>query len=408
MIDWDFPAIAEGGSGALHWYPGTFTPALPATLIQALTKPGDLVVDPYAGIGTVGVEAIRSGRNALLFELNPIARAAAVVACGLASIARSNRTTASNLLTGLRNEVERVLSAKGSIKGLFDGDGSASSDLLPDLQATEMLKELSSRRIARGELARWIAPRTLKSIVRVLEKTHDSLGPFARLCLWVMMSDRLRSLSSQVRSWGHVADRVLPKADEFVEKDVVAAARRWVATARGVVDRMAFGSAPQLVESTVAAIDWSTTPSHGMVDAAADLLLTSPPYGGAIDYVRSQRLSLHLAGYSSEEIETLGRQEIGARRKRFSQAGRESWIPEISGALDQQLGMVGPQGAAVFVLPTDDSSREEAVVDLLGGVESRGWKRSFEAIRSIRSVRARQNWTSIKREIVVVFTRKDE
>lgn len=35
------------------------------------SNPGDLVLDPFAGVGSVGYEAVRAGRRALMFELKP-------------------------------------------------------------------------------------------------------------------------------------------------------------------------------------------------------------------------------------------------------------------------------------------------------------------------------------------------
>jgi DNA modification methylase len=39
--------------------------------VLAGSKPGDLVLDPFAGSGTVGVVALRHGRRFLGLELNP-------------------------------------------------------------------------------------------------------------------------------------------------------------------------------------------------------------------------------------------------------------------------------------------------------------------------------------------------
>src|SRR5687768_12848866 len=83
-VDWDFPAEPQGTLAALHWYPGTYPPQIPGTLIEALTTTGDTVVDPYGGIGTTAVEALRRGRNAWAIEHNPVAMLTGYVAAGLA------------------------------------------------------------------------------------------------------------------------------------------------------------------------------------------------------------------------------------------------------------------------------------------------------------------------------------
>ena len=52
-------------------HPGKMLPAIAATVIEAFTCPGDLVVDPMCGIGTTLVEAIHLGRDAAGVEYEP-------------------------------------------------------------------------------------------------------------------------------------------------------------------------------------------------------------------------------------------------------------------------------------------------------------------------------------------------
>ncbi|MBL9174138.1 MAG: site-specific DNA-methyltransferase [Verrucomicrobiales bacterium] len=49
----------------------TFPPSLIRPCILATSRPGDLVMDPFAGSGTTGRVAIEEGRRATLVELNP-------------------------------------------------------------------------------------------------------------------------------------------------------------------------------------------------------------------------------------------------------------------------------------------------------------------------------------------------
>ena len=60
----------HGGGGAGHINPTPLHVARWA--IQNLTKPGDIVIDPFAGTGTTIVEAINHGRSAIGTELDTI------------------------------------------------------------------------------------------------------------------------------------------------------------------------------------------------------------------------------------------------------------------------------------------------------------------------------------------------
>jgi DNA methylase len=50
-----------------------FPPQLPHVFIRWLTEPGDVVYDPFAGRGTVALEAVLTGRRACASDANPLA-----------------------------------------------------------------------------------------------------------------------------------------------------------------------------------------------------------------------------------------------------------------------------------------------------------------------------------------------
>lgn len=68
---WTFDIPTQGSWGAKqirHFCP--LPPELVDRVIELTTNPGDLVLDPFAGSGTVPAEALAKGRNFLGFELN--------------------------------------------------------------------------------------------------------------------------------------------------------------------------------------------------------------------------------------------------------------------------------------------------------------------------------------------------
>ena len=60
-------SIPVGGIHQLH--PATFPLALPTFFIKAMTKPGDVVLDPFAGSGTTLQAAEQLGREWIGFEI---------------------------------------------------------------------------------------------------------------------------------------------------------------------------------------------------------------------------------------------------------------------------------------------------------------------------------------------------
>src|SRR5438034_5142665 len=73
-VDWDFARTRTNGlTHSIHPYPAKFIPQIPATLIEALSSPGETVGDIFCGSGTTLVEALRCGRNAIGIDANPLA-----------------------------------------------------------------------------------------------------------------------------------------------------------------------------------------------------------------------------------------------------------------------------------------------------------------------------------------------
>lgn len=58
----------------LHKYPAKFFPELPRWVIEKYSERGDWVLDPFAGSGTVNVEAMLLGRPSVALDIDPFAR----------------------------------------------------------------------------------------------------------------------------------------------------------------------------------------------------------------------------------------------------------------------------------------------------------------------------------------------
>jgi hypothetical protein len=102
-------------------HPARMLPAIAAHAIASYTQPGDLVLDPMAGIGTTLVEAVHAGRDAIGVEYESrwanladanLARAHELGAPGHGGVIRGDATRLVALLPGaLRGQVALVLTS---------------------------------------------------------------------------------------------------------------------------------------------------------------------------------------------------------------------------------------------------------------------------------------------------------
>src|SRR5438552_3573016 len=69
----------RGLTHGFYKYPARFSPSFARAAIEALTQPGDLVLDNHVGGGTTLVEALALGRNAVGVDISALAEFVATV-----------------------------------------------------------------------------------------------------------------------------------------------------------------------------------------------------------------------------------------------------------------------------------------------------------------------------------------
>src|SRR3979409_217041 len=74
-------APVRGLTHGFYKYPARFSPVFASAAIQAVTQPGDLVLDPHAGGGTTLVEAIAAGREAVGVDISTLAEFVTGIKC---------------------------------------------------------------------------------------------------------------------------------------------------------------------------------------------------------------------------------------------------------------------------------------------------------------------------------------
>jgi hypothetical protein len=401
-IDWDFARPRSGYVAPPHWYPGTFVPALSDALIEALTPMGGTVFDPYAGIGTSGWSALRTGRSVHLADVNPVACLASYATTSLLALRRKHKDWSTRALSATSEAAGRPEDLFGSPARGADArvDQLVSETSSPDPAA--MLDMVTAGPPNWDALSIWIESSTLDDLRVLSDAVAVSPSSYVRLLGTCMISAVARNVCSQHASWGHIADNVKPR--EMKVQNVRAAAARWIKRTRAFLEQPMLAIPSDATPmSNVQLRDWSIAGQPGTADA--DLLLTSPPYADAIDYTLAQRLSLYLLGHDEFSLRGLVANEIGARRKRAKSTSRTEWSQQLCVALIEQLTWLKQSGSVCLVLPHKDSGRSAGEMDLKSTLTNLGWNLLLEQDRSIHQSHTRQSWTSIKKETIIVFRR---
>lgn len=320
----------EPGAGVDRWthgfhtYPARMHPDTAARLIKGLTSvPGQVVLDPFCGSGTVVLEAMVAGRSAKGRDLNPLAIRLARLRCAVTSETQRR---------ALRDEASRIATtavARTRAGRPLEGAG-------PDPDA------------ALFDEGTWLQLEWLRALVAA------DRDPFAREALSLVLSSLLIKLSSQVsdtdrrvqaqpRAWpaGAAAHLFRDKAQELSRM-----LKEFSKAARATGGRAAARADLEIDDARTLAT---------VADGSVDAVITSPPYPNVYDYAEHHALRARWLGL---EDEALRRGEIGARRSfaRGAERALEQWEADGAAWVAATARTLRPGGRAA-VLGGDGATR---------------------------------------------------
>lgn len=265
----------------LHAFAAKFPPQLPRAFIRGLTDPGDIVLDPMMGSGTAVVEALLEGRIGIGLDIDPLAIQLSRVKTmpldidslrnvGLKVISRAN-TLLSNGQTIERNLAERFDERTKAFVNYW---------FLPTTQRELMALILAIQEVSDS------------SIRRFLELTFSSII--------VTKSGGVSRARDLAHSRPHLDKTKIPKnaLEQF-----------------SIRFRKNLSSIAQLrMNDTLAATLAGDARFMPFADGVIDLIVTSPPYANAIDYMRAHKFSLVWLGKSIADLSELRAKYIGSER----------------------------------------------------------------------------------------------
>jgi DNA modification methylase len=299
-----------------HAYPARAHPITARRLVDAFAPARGLVLDPFCGSGTILIEAMLAGRNALGTDLNPLA----VMLARAKTYPRKPEATAA------------LVAAATEVAAFAD--------------ARRKAKQGATRRLPQEDVSVF-APHVLLELDGI-RAGIEKAPPEARPDLQLVFSSILVKLSAKRGD----------TSDEPLEKRVSAGypARLFVRKTEELVERFA-EFAQQLPSPTPRArvlLDDAGKLAK-VDDRSVDAVITSPPYVATYDYLAHHELRMRWLGLDTRR---LAKDELGARRHYEGltpDQARASWERELARFFGA-LARVTKPGAPVVLLIADSAT----------------------------------------------------
>ena len=275
------PEIKDTGylTHSIFYYPAKFIPHVVRYALESFTEESDWVIDPFAGSGTVGVEAYLCKRNAFLLDLNPLL----------------------NYMIPLKVPTERGRLREDSLSQMLDGLEKSDKHFNP----------------AWSNVAYWYPPEMLE----VLSRYWGFIKSSERDTYTAIIESALLKASKHFSYAEHRTPKLFRSkskrkyVEELLQTEWEEKLKRMVRshsleTLRSMND---FATVTHRHNNCVAfkgGVDSSYYPFQQEFDA----LITSPPYLQAQEYMRTVKMELFWLGYNDEDIRKLSRLEIPYRK----------------------------------------------------------------------------------------------
>ncbi|MFA4647078.1 DNA methyltransferase [Pyrococcus kukulkanii] len=267
-----YPALSTTyASHGMYYYPARFIPQVVRFFIEKYTKEGDWLLDPFAGSGTVGVEALITNRNALCLDLNPI--------------------------------IEPLLEAKTYLP-----------KSPPDISQYRQLNNAPIFKPKWSRIEEWYPPEFLEVLEKLWGIYYENPHPLTLIALF-KTSRRFSLADDQVpkifrsKKKRIEIEKMLKSENpyklilDFFEKSV-----------RNVYKASAefktyYKGGTCIARGHIDIVNYK-------LDREVNHLITSPPYGMAHEYIRSFKLELAWLGYDDKQIRKLSKLEIPYRHEK--------------------------------------------------------------------------------------------
>lgn len=339
-------------------YIGRIKTSIARSLLTQFTRPGDVIVDPFAGSGVIPFEAALLGRKPVATDTSPYG----------VLLMRAKFGAPKNCEVAL-----------AQFRGAW--------------KLAQQRVHLEDLRSVPAWVRRFFHPETLRNTLALRHVLVRRSDHFLLACLLGILHHQRPGFLSYPSSHlvPYLRDKLFPVSkypEMYEERDV---AIRMEAKIRRTYRRPPSG----LLRATTYAYDARRFRKPARIDA----IITSPPYMNALDYVRDNRLRLWLLNRSLPAMEDIPRRE---RESRFRDLLRDTFTRLLSRLTPRAtiVLVVGDTSRGVRRLDAAQSVRDLFSEPVFGSLTLK--KEIRDRIPDIR--RSRRDLTGTKKETILIYT----
>ena len=405
-INWEFKDYNSAkyplDINSIPWYPATFPAPIPKYLIGLLSEPEDIIFDPFGGKGTTAIEALKQRRKFIYNDLNP--HAVFIMRCLLNAVCQGGNEN--EILQMVRIDQERVVkySSNNSHPNYC---GKKDQDIIEKLP--DNIEEMLTQRNIRKEAMYWFYADTLMELIHLFDyiNTFDGIALGIRKLAFVSI---LKEVSSQRGHFSYVTDNCKPVELKYYNA-IKAYCDMFERIQRASIDFIrqygVINKAYDLQQiSRLSIIHEGDAKDCAFIsDASVDLVITSPPYLCAQDYILTMRLNDFF--FPNEGFVHMLSQEIGPRRLRRRPGIVKAYFDDME-LVTREIYRVLKENAYFCLIIGQGKGKVSDGIDVIEKVKKDTEEIGFiEVFKTKRSINYRTNRIGgVDEEHVIVYKKK--
>ena len=293
-VDWEFKdQDTQYLTHNIHRYSGKFIPQIARSVMEIISKEGDLVLDPYVGSGTTALEAMLIKRKCIGIDLNPLAILISEVKTNVLPIEKLEK-----FRIDIQSSLEKNINKQAV---LFDSPYYCSIE--DPTQSNRMTSEWNLK---------WYQLDILKQLIMIDNLIESVEDPDLKKIAQVAFSSILRKSSNASSRYPNVM------YDKNHKKKPLPL-RSFIDSIDDVINKLKELSRDMNGEKGDITYLLDNNTNIALDDNTVDAIITHPPYVAAVPYAEYNCLSLEWFGYSSKDLDN---EITGGRRHRKDVADR--------------------------------------------------------------------------------------